>query len=154
MIICGIDPGMGGALAVIDIEGCLLCDTISMPTMGTGTKRLVDGTAVRRFIVERDVEFVVIEQVGAMPKQGVASSFRFGVAFGQIIGIVQGLGIPHSFAHPTKWKREMGLTSDKSLSRRRAIERLPGAAEQFARAKDEGRAEASLLALWWLTKDK
>ena len=159
MIVCGIDPGMGGALAVIS-NGTYcgkpiswVIDTCCMPTMGEKTKRLVDGNAVRRFIVERDVEFVVIEQVGAMPGQGTASMFRFGVAFGQVIGIIQGLGLPHAFVTPQTWKKAMGLSKDKTLSRRRAIERLPGAAEQFQRVKDADRAEAALLALYWLSKE-
>jgi len=157
MIVCAIDPGLSGALAVLNDTSDL--ETIAMPTMGEGTKRIVDGGRIARFLADHDVEFAIVELASSMaPKvrgrvQGVASSFKFGTAFGQVIGVLQSCMVPHKFVTPAKWKKEMGLSRDKSLSRRRAIELLPQAAKQFERVKDEGRAEAALLALWWLQSD-
>jgi crossover junction endodeoxyribonuclease RuvC len=147
-IILGVDPGLGGALAVVnDFNDC---ETCLMPTMGEGKHRIIDGTAVARFIEERDVEFAIIENVHAMPKQGVSSVFKFGQVHGQVLGVLQSRGIPYRLIAPRVWKRDMSLTADKSLSRRRAIEQFPHAQEQFSRVMDEGRAEAALLALWYI----
>jgi len=79
--------------------------------------------------------------------QGTASSFKFGMAYGQALGVVQGLLFPYQTVSAAKWKRHMSLTSDKEYSRRRAIECFPKFADQFSRKMDEGRAEAALLAL-------
>lgn len=147
MIVLGIDPGLEGALAVLSEEGDL--ETTRMPIMGAKSKRIIDITAVARFVAERDVEFALCEYTGAMPRQGVASTFKFGFVSGQITGLLHAICLPHKFVTPTRWKKDFGLSADKELSRRLAIERFPRAAEQFALRKDEARAEAALIALWW-----
>lgn len=148
MIVGGIDPGIAGAIAVISELGD--CETSHMPVMGAKGKKVVDGGAVVRFFRDRDVEFMVIEDVHSMPKQGVRSSFNFGKAFGQVVGITQGMILPHAFVPPQVWKKAMKLSADKELSRRRAIEMFPHAGEQFALVKDEARAEAALIAAYHL----
>ena len=89
-----------------------------------------------------------IEDVHSMPRQGVASAFKFGRAFGTVIGVVGGAGIPINYVTPGKWKRALGLSSDKTACRRRAQELWPQQAHLFARVKDDGRAEAALIALY------
>ncbi|BAQ18339.1 hypothetical protein [Methyloceanibacter caenitepidi] len=152
MIIAAIDPGFSGAIAVVNEE--YDCETCDMPVMGTGAKKLVDGNAIQRFLSERDVEYAVIEQVSAMPKQGVSGMFRFGTSYGVALGVLQGMSIPYEPVTPQRWKKAMGVSSDKDHARRVAIERLPRAAQQFERKKDEGRAEAALMALWWFNNGK
>ena len=89
----------------------------------------------------------MIERVLSMPKQGVLSTFKFGVAYGMARAAVVALAIPYVLVTPGKWKRHFGLTSDKELSRAMAIRLWPGAG-CFRRKRDDGRAEAALLALW------
>jgi crossover junction endodeoxyribonuclease RuvC len=151
MIVAGIDPGFEGGLAVLNEHRNL--ETCLMPTVGEGTKRRVNASAVATFLTERDVEHVVIERVGAMPKNGAASMFRFGMGYGQLMGVVAALNYPHEFVTPRKWKGAFGLSKDKEQSRSRILELYPEHAEQFARKKDEGRAEAALIALWRLKQE-
>ena len=81
-----------------------------------------------------------------MPKQGVSSTFKFGKAYGVVIGVVAALKIPVHFVAPSVWKRHFGLSADKEEARARALQYWPERAELFARKKDHGRAEAALLA--------
>ena len=92
----------------------------------------------------------VIEDVHAMPKQGVASMFKFGRSLGIAEGVLAGNGCSLRYVTPTKWKRALGLNQDKGASRRRAIELWPSKAGLFKRVKDDGRAEAALIGWWWL----
>jgi crossover junction endodeoxyribonuclease RuvC len=92
----------------------------------------------------------VIEDVHSMPKQGVASSFKFGRGKGVVEGFFAGAGLPLRYVSPSKWKRDLGLTSDKGESRQRALELWPEHGSKFCRAKDEGRAEAALIGYWWV----
>jgi crossover junction endodeoxyribonuclease RuvC len=117
-LVIGIDPGLSGALAVLD---------------GTGEVRRV---AAR----------VVIERVSAMPKQGVSSTFTFGVAFGSILGAVQALNLPIEFVTPVTWKRALGLSSDKKAALHKARLMFPYA--EINLEKHHGRAEALLIAHW------
>ena len=148
MIVCGIDPGITGALAVVNEDHD--CETVEMPTAGVGKHRAVDGAGIARFMAERDVEFAIVELVHSMPRQGVASTFKFGTAYGTVLGTLHACCMPYRLVTPAKWKKDMMLSSDKRLSLEMATRRLPRAALQFARVKDHGRAEAALLALWWL----
>ena len=151
MIVAGIDPGFTGALAVVNEHGH--CESVAVPTMGEGKQRLIDGGAAARWLGDRDVELAVIELAQAMPRQGSSSGFRYGLAFGQIIGVVQTILVPYQLETPARWKRGLGLKGgreQKDLSRRKAIELFPKAAAQFERKKDEARAEAALIAWWWL----
>jgi crossover junction endodeoxyribonuclease RuvC len=157
VIVGGIDPGVHGALAVLNEMGD--CDTIAMPIMGA-PKPIVDGGALARWFGDRDVEIAVIELAAAFripPKKGqkargmgVTSTFNFGQAYGQVLGALQASLIPYVIVSPARWKGDMHLSRDKEQSRRRVIELLPRAAEQFARKMDENRAEAALLAWWYL----
>jgi crossover junction endodeoxyribonuclease RuvC len=93
---------------------------------------------------------VVIEDVHSMPKQGVASSFKFGRGKGVVEGFFAGAGIPLRYVSASKWKKDIGLSSDKEESRQRALEMWPEHAGCFMRVKDEGRAEAALIGYWFV----
>jgi crossover junction endodeoxyribonuclease RuvC len=89
-----------------------------------------------------------LERVASMPKQGVASTFRFGRAFGTAIGVIGALKVPLIMVAPAKWKVHFRLSADKEQSRALALRLFPACAEQFQRKRDHNRAEASLLALY------
>lgn len=143
MIVMGVDPGLSGAVAFYDPEFPAWVDARDIPVAGGE----VDVDALVALIRGHTPSRAVIERVSSMPKQGVASTFKFGVAYGMARAAVIALEIPYALVTPTKWKRAMGLSSDKELSRALAIRTWPGAG-CFARKKDDGRAEAALLALW------
>jgi crossover junction endodeoxyribonuclease RuvC len=151
MIVCGIDPGLTGALAVINGFGD--CQILDMPILGDGAETVVNGAMIARFLDEFDVEFVVLEKQQAYPGQGVSSSFKNGVTYGQVIGVLQTSLIPYRCVSPPTWKKAMHLSKDKNLSRLRATERFPHVCKKFERVKDHGRAEAVLLALWMLENE-
>jgi crossover junction endodeoxyribonuclease RuvC len=148
MIVCGIDPGLTGALAVINEIGD--CQILDMPILGEGAETVVNGAMIARFLDEFDVEFAVLEKSQAYPGQGVSSTFKNGLFYGQILGVLQASLIPYRLVSPPVWKKAMKLGKDKDLSRLRATERFPNVCKSFERVKDHGRAEAVLLAVWML----
>ena len=89
-----------------------------------------------------------IERVHALPKQGVTSSFSFGLAYGLARGVLAALGVPVSLVTPNEWKRAFRLGSDKNEARLIAARMFPANAQSFLRVRDDGRAEAALLALF------
>lgn len=152
MIVYGIDPGLTGAISVF-VNGELR-DVRDMPTreLGSGTvKRKVCAAGLAATIREwrtqygPDAELGVIEQVAAMPKQGVSSVFSLGHSAGVAESALLALGVSVEFVTPAKWKRAAGLSSDKAHARGKAILRWPSMAGQWQRAKDHGRAEAALI---------
>jgi len=118
MIIFGIDPGVSGAISVL--ENKKIIEVFDMPTMidGKKNKRQVNGSQVTNIIKEKlnnDKEIVVVvEHVNAMPGQGVTSMFNFGQSFGVIKGICSALSLPIYFVRPTKWKKYFNSLSDAS----------------------------------------
>ena len=96
----------------------------------------------------------VVESVHSMPGQGVTSSFNFGRSLGATEGVFAACGRPIVYVSPARWKRSLGLSADKTASRRRAIELWPDRTALFGRVKDNGRAEAALIAYWWLHHGK
>ena len=145
-MILGIDPGASGALAVLEGDSIDVYDT-------PHHSGIVSPTAIGAWlryhpVLISDNTVCWIEDVHSMPRQGVASAFKFGRAFGTVIGVVGGAGIPINYVTPGKWKRALGLSSDKTACRRRAQELWPQQAHLFARVKDDGRAEAALIALY------
>jgi crossover junction endodeoxyribonuclease RuvC len=143
----GVDPGKSGAVALLDGAGELI-DVYDMPVVGglVSAKLLADAEDWANEMHGT----VVIEDVHSMPKQGVASSFDFGRSKGVVEGVFAGAGRPLRYVSPAKWKKALGLTADKGTARRRAIELWPNHAAKFSRAKDDGRAEAALIAWWHL----
>lgn len=150
MKILGVDPGLTGAMAFYLPDS----DTVQcfdMPVHEIKNKKRLDLIQMAGLIhLHGPVTLAVIEDVNAMPRQGVASTFNFGYAAGAVAGAIAACGIRHEFVRPAHWKSYYGLTRDKDLSRRKASQRWPLDAEQWARKKDDGRAEAALLALYGL----
>lgn len=149
MSILGVDPGLSGALAVLRGSGLTTHD---MPTFQIKGKQKLDLVALdvllRNLVAFYEPELAIVEDVHSMPKQGVASSFTFGYVTGAIHAMLAARKIPVHLVSPASWKRVMGLSRDKDASRQLASRLFPSAASQWARKKDDGRAEAALLAYY------
>jgi hypothetical protein len=145
MRILGVDPGVSGAYALLSHVAEIVDD---LPVVN----RQVDGAEWRRRLATLKPDVAVVELVHSMPKQGVASTFRFGMACGIIRGVLSGAGVPIVDVAPTVWKKHFKLDSDAEKSRALAIRRFP-TSPALARKKDHNRAEALLIALWKLETD-
>ncbi len=153
MIIIGIDPGISGSICFLK-DGKII-DVVEMPTMTEGkkNKRQVNGSQIYNEITKRinksnlqDVR-VVIEQVSAMPGQGVTSMFNFGQSFGILKGICSAMQLSMYFVRPARWKKYFNLiNSEKDASRARAIEIFPYFSSQLSKKKDSNKADAILIA--------
>ncbi len=154
MIIIGIDPGINGAISII--ENKKIIEVYDTPTMidGKKNKRQINSAQVTNIIKERlntDKEvIVVVEHVNAMPGQGVTSMFNFGQSFGVIKGICAALSLPIYFVRPAKWKKHFNLIkTNKDASRTKVIEAYPQISNKLHRKKDSNRADAILIALYF-----
>ncbi len=156
MLIIGIDPGISGSICFLK-DGKIL-DVVEMPTMidGKKNKRQVNGSQIYNEISKRinraenqDIR-VVIEQVSAMPGQGVTSMFNFGQSFGILKGLCSAMQLPMYFVRPAKWKKYFNLiNSEKDASRTRAIEIFPYFSSQLSKKKDSNKADAILIASFY-----
>ncbi|MDA7556664.1 crossover junction endodeoxyribonuclease [Candidatus Pelagibacter sp.] len=156
MLIIGIDPGISGSICFLQ-DGKIV-DVVEMPTMTEGkkNKKQVNGSQIVNEISEKIKELdkreikVVIEQVSAMPGQGVTSMFNFGQSFGILKGICSSMQLPMYFVRPAKWKKYFNLiNSEKDASRTRAIEIFPYFSNQLSRKKDSNKADAILIASFY-----
>ena len=156
MLIIGIDPGISGSICFLK-DGKIL-DVVEMPTMTDGkkNKRQVNASQIYNEISKRinraenqDIR-VVIEQVSAMPGQGVTSMFNFGQSFGILKGLCSAMRLPMYFVRPAKWKKYFNLiNSEKDASRTRAIEIFPYFSSQLSKKKDSNKADAILIASFY-----
>lgn len=149
-LICGIDPGYSGAIALLN-PFTMALQVHDMPVLpGKTGKTVLDYHTMLSVMSPGGVDnpIAMLEQVSAMPGQGVSSMFRFGQCFGALQAGVHGHGYQVHYATPSTWKRYFGLSSDKGVSRGLAMDRFPQSASLFSRMKDDGRAEAALLALY------
>ena len=153
MLIIGIDPGISGAICFF--EDGQINEIIDMPLMADGkkNKRQINGPQVYNEIFTRINRFpkknitVVIEQVSAMPGQGVTSMFNFGQSFGVLKGICSAMQLSMHFVRPAKWKKYFGLIkTEKDASRTKVIEIFPYISSQLSRKKDANKADAILIA--------
>jgi crossover junction endodeoxyribonuclease RuvC len=155
--VIGIDPGISGAISVFSRFPNTLHDVFDMPTLevdsGKTKKRHISASGLRDILVSFPTAHVVIEKVGAMPGQGVSSMFNFGRSAGIIEGVVAALRMPHTYVTPATWTKAVGRAAGKDASRMRAMELFPSKADLFKRAKDDGRADAALIAYWYITKN-
>jgi len=150
MRVVGIDPGLSGAIGLINDGIVLTWDTPTFEVIKAKKKRRqINANLFARILADCNADHVVVEQVNAMPGQGVASMFNFGRSLGVAEGSIGALQIPLTMVTPQTWKRDLKLSSEMGESRRRASLLYPQYAEQFARVKDDGRAEAVLLAHWF-----
>ena len=154
MIIIGIDPGINGAISII--ENKKIIEVYDTPTMidGKKIKRQINGAQVTNIFKERlngeKEVVVVVEHVNAMPGQGVTSMFNFGQSFGVIKGICAALNLPIYFVRPAKWKKHFNLIkTNKDASRTKVIEAYPEISSKLHRKKDSNRADAILIALYF-----
>ncbi len=151
MRVIGIDPGLSGAIAVLEDKKVL--SIFEMPVMSEGkkNKRQLNSALLVNIIkqnMKKNEEIVVVvEQVNAMPGQGVTSMFNFGQTFGAIKGVCAALGLPIFFVRPSKWKKHFELiNSSKDSSRTKAIEMYPNLSGQLAKKKDVNKSDAILIA--------
>ena len=153
MLIIGIDPGITGSICFFG-DGKII-DVVEMPNMAEGkkNKKQVNGAQIyyeislRIKLLKKEEIKVVIEQVSAMPGQGVTSMFNFGQSFGILKGICSAMQLPVYFVRPAKWKKYFNLiNSEKDASRTKAIEIFPYFSSQLSRKKDSNKADAILIA--------
>ena len=155
MLIIGIDPGISGSICFFE-DGKII-EVIEMPVMTEGkkNKKQVNGAQIYNEFLKRinnkdDDIRVVIEQVSAMPGQGVTSMFNFGQSFGILKGICSAMQLPMFFVRPAKWKKYFNLiNSQKDASRTRAIEIFPYFSTQLSKKKDSNKADAILIASFY-----
>ena len=154
MKIIGIDPGLSGAIAILENNRVL--NLFDMPVMSEGkkNKRQLNSAQLVKLLKDNikdneDVS-VVVEQVNAMPGQGVTSMFNFGQTFGAIKGICAALGLPIFFVRPAKWKKHFELiNSSKDSSRTKAIEMYPLLSSELSKKKDVNKSDAILIARFY-----
>lgn len=146
MIAIGFDPGLGGAVAMLDSDGLpMMCE--DLPIMRDKMLAWVDGLRLQSLLLEAlqgRPAVAYVERVGSMPGQGVASSFKFGVGFGSILSVLQANQLSIELVTPAVWKRAMGIGPDKSASLNKA--RLLYPSVDLPLVRHHGRAEALLLA--------
>ena len=156
MLIIGIDPGITGSICFFE-DGKII-DVIEMPTMTEGkkNKKQVNGSQLYNEISKRISKFenheirVIIEQVSAMPGQGVTSMFNFGQSFGILKGICSSMQLPMYFVRPAKWKKYFNLlNSQKDASRTKAIEIFPYFSHRLSKKKDSNKADAILISSFY-----
>ena len=156
MLIIGIDPGITGSICFFE-DGKII-DVVEMPNMAEGkkNKKQVNGAQIYyeislriKYLKKEEIK-VVIEQVSAMPGQGVTSMFNFGQSFGILKGICSAMQLSMYFVRPAKWKKYFNLiNSEKDASRTKAIEIFPYFSSELSRKKDSNKADAILIASFY-----
>ena len=142
----GIDPGATGAIVVMTPKFDLI-EWAVMPTIKLGTQTRVNGAALAAILVEFDAGHAYLEQVGAMPGQGVSSMFSFGHAAGTAAGVLAALQITTTLVTPQAWKKRAGLSgTEKDAARSRAIQLWPKWRDLDAKGKGQALADAALIA--------
>ena len=153
MFIIGIDPGITGAICFL--HNGEIKDVIDMPKMAEGkkNKKQVNASQIYNEISYRIKNIpiseicVVIEQVSAMPGQGVTSMFNFGQSFGVLKGICASMKLPMHLVRPAKWKKYFNLIkTEKEASRTKVIEIFPQISSMLSKKKDVNKADAILIA--------
>ena len=155
MKIIGIDPGLTGAIAILEDKKVI--NLLDMPVMAEGkkNKRQLNSAQLVNIIKENTLKkeeeiVVVVEQVNAMPGPGVTSMFNFGQTFGAIKGVCAALELPIYFVRPSKWKKYFELiNSSKDSSRTKTIEMYPALSNQLSKKKDVNKSDAILIARYY-----
>ena len=154
MRIIGIDPGLSGGIAILD--DLKIFDIYDMPIMSEGKKnknqlnsaQLVN--IIKKNIISSGDTFLIVEQVSAMPGQGVTGMFSFGQSFGVIKGVCAALKLPVILVRPVKWKKHFNLlNSEKDASRTKVIETYPYISSELSKKKDANKADAILIAKYY-----
>ena len=152
MNILGVDPGQGGGLAIVNRTHRKIVSGTRMPTFEHRGKKLVSPNGIMAWVGNIKIDAIIIERVHAMPKQGVSSSFTFGRSTGAVEAIcgmiLQG---QLNWVSPQVWKKHYGLSSNKQASLDAAATAF-GESFTWTKKADDGIAEASLMALWFIDK--
>jgi crossover junction endodeoxyribonuclease RuvC len=155
MRILGIDPGASGALAIVDLTQPGRVEIFDMPSVqvkrGTRMVNQVSAPMLAEILREKLIDFAVLEKVGAMPGQGVSSMFAFGRAAGVVEGVLAGLEIAVTLVTPQEWQKHMRVVGGKDGARSRASQIFSKDVNYFLRKKDDGRADAALIASYGST---
>ena len=154
MRIIGIDPGLNGAIAILQNNKVIEIHDIPVMTDGKKNKRQLNSAQLVKLLKDNFQDetdtVVIVEQVNAMPGQGVTSMFNFGQTFGAIKGVCAALGLPIFFVRPSKWKKHFELiNSSKDSSRTKAIEMYPSLSNHLAKKKDVNKSDAILIARFY-----
>ena len=155
MIIFGIDPGLSGAIAILNKKKVLNLHEMPVMSEGKKNKKQLNSAQLVSIINEHlsgnnDEVAVVVEQVNAMPGQGVTSMFNFGQTFGAIKGVCAALQLPMYLIRPSKWKKHFELiNSSKDSSRTKAIEMYPSQSGLLSKKKDVNKSDAILIARYF-----
>ena len=158
-MILGVDVGATGALAVLTADGELV-EALDMPCLNDGPagRRAVNGPLLAEIVARAHASMAYVELVGARPGEGAVGAFAFGRSRGVIEGVLAALGVPAKHIAPASWKRAVGLPAGregaKDAARSEAIRRWPAKAGLFARKRDDGRAEAALIALAGMKRER
>lgn len=152
MLIAGIDPGYTGAIALLD-PGPRKLLVHDMPVAPSPKGKPELDLHQLGTLLDPDWEgsgnaVAVLEKVATMPGQGISSAFRFGEGYGALQMALVGHGWQRNYVTPARWKAHFRLSKDKGVSRSLASQRFPDQAHLFSRVKDDGRAEAALMALY------
>jgi crossover junction endodeoxyribonuclease RuvC len=157
-LVLGVDIGVVGAIAVLSHAGELV-SVHDMPVLADGPagRRSVNAPLLAEIILKCTATAAYVEYVSARPKEGGVGAFAFGRARGVTEGVLAGAGLPVTFLTPQVWKRVIGIPPGKDgakdLARSEAIRRWPAHAGLFARVKDDGRAEAALIAIAGIARE-
>lgn len=148
------DPGLGGAVAILDAKTGALIEVWSMPVVelkiGKSIKRRVSPEVLASELRPWSDGKAIIEQVASSPQMGTTSAFSFGESYGLVRGVFAGLQIPCRTVVPAKWKKDLRLNSSKDGSRALAVQLWPAHAQEFKLVKDADKAEAALIGHWAL----
>lgn len=147
MIIFSVDPGLRGAWAVIvDGVASIVGD---MPISGEATRCRVAAGVLAGFMRDAHPDLLIIEAAQAMPGNGSAGMFRYGMAYGAVLAVANVLNIPGELVTPQTWKRHYKLLGQpKEASRQKALDLAPKLASSLSKKRDDGRAEALLIGLY------
>jgi crossover junction endodeoxyribonuclease RuvC len=154
VIVAGLDPGLSGALAIVDDGGVVTVDYLPTHQAQHGKagkqRNELDLHALRLVLTEHRIGHVFLESVSARPGQGVVSMFRFGYAAGSLYGLVIGLALPVTLVRPQTWQKHHGIGPSPDAARQRAVQLYPAVAERLLKKRDSNRADAILVAAYGL----
>jgi len=148
-MILGIDPGASGALAFYDGDELLIYDMpVHIITKGKTQRKRFDPYCCAAILRQYDVTAGWVEQVSAQPGNGAAAAFTYGWMCGGLESVLACCNVNFTYVTPQKWKKTLSVPADKDGARMRASQLMPDHAHNWSRKKDDGRAEASLIALY------
>jgi len=151
-VVIGIDPGFSGAIVAMTVHGDVLA-VHNMPVTEEGKLRQPDGKALVEIFFNAGIEriaLVALELVHAMPKQGVSSSFRFGVNWGVVLGVLQALALPYELVTPQAWQKAMYASQPRGRSKADVKKTTRAFVDRRwpCQAANEGQADALCIAEW------